>query len=144
MNVDVENARTLQSEPFYKVFYDYNRVSRPLIEIVTPPVLRSPVEAATAFAKVAETLRAAQVTTGDLHLGAMRCDVNVSLGLNSARTEIKNLYGMKAIREACAIEISNQVRQWEEKKPAVSFTKTWDGSDVRVLREKEGEKDYRY
>jgi Asp-tRNA(Asn)/Glu-tRNA(Gln) amidotransferase B subunit len=83
------------------------------------------------------------VTTADLHLGAMRCDVNVSLGLKSPRTEIKNLFSVRAVRDSCAYEIGQQIRAWEEKIPIVQSTKTWNGLKTVTLRTKEGEKDYR-
>ena len=85
-------------------------------------------------------------TTGDLHNGAMRCDVNISLGRASERTEIKNLNSVRAVREACNFEIQSQVREYEEegRLVAVRTTKRWDGERTIVTREKEGEKDYRY
>ena len=85
-------------------------------------------------------------TTGDLHDGAMRCDVNISLGRESERTEIKNLNSVRAVREACNFEILRQVREFEEegRLVAVRTTKRWDGERTIVTREKEGEKDYRY
>jgi len=122
---------------------DHNRSSIPLIEIVTPPVLTSPHQAATAFSKIAVTLRAIGVTTGDFHYGAMRCDVNVSLGLSSPRTEIKNLFGIRAVRDSCQYEIEAQISQWRENRPIQSLTKTWDRTRTIEIREKLGEIDYR-
>ena len=142
-----EDGRLLQMKEVRhvreKMLLDHNRSSVPLIEIITPPVLTSPHQAATALTKVAEILRATGVATADFHLGAMRCDVNVSLGLNSARTEIKNLFSSSAVRDSCAYEISNLVDLFHTQQEIVSQTKTWDGSKTVSLREKEGEKDYR-
>jgi Asp-tRNA(Asn)/Glu-tRNA(Gln) amidotransferase B subunit len=136
----IQEARQVQE----KMLLDHNRSSIPLIEIITPPVLTSPHQAATALTKVAEILRATGVATADFHLGAMRCDVNVSLGLNSARTEIKNLFSSSAVRDACTFEIASLVELFHSQQEIVSQTKTWDGSKTVALREKEGEKDYRY
>jgi Asp-tRNA(Asn)/Glu-tRNA(Gln) amidotransferase B subunit len=136
----IQEARQVQE----KILLDHNRSSIPLIEIITPPVLTSPYQAATALTKVAEILRATGVATADFHLGAMRCDVNVSLGLNSPRTEIKNLFSSSAVRDACTFEIASLVELFHSQQEIVSQTKTWDGSKTVALREKEGEKDYRY
>ena len=132
------------TDPLNTILLDHNRSSIPLIEVVTPPVLRTPHHAATAFAKVAETLRAIGVTTADFHYGAMRCDVNVSLGLSFPRTEIKNLFGIRAVRLACEHEIEKQVLQWRQNEPIRPLTKTWDGTQTVETREKHGEIDYRY
>lgn len=144
INATDDASALLNQTPLSQFLIDHNRSSIPLIEIITPPILRSPAEAATAFAKVAEILRATGVTTGDLHWGAMRCDVNVSLGLNSPRTEIKNLFSVSAVRDATRYEIEELVRMYEAKVPIEPSTKSWDGIAARFLREKKGEKDYRY
>ena len=123
---------------------DHNRSSTPLIEIITPPVLSSAHEAATAFAKIASLLKATGVSTADMHNGAMRCDVNVSLGLNSPRVEIKNLNSVQAVRDACHYEISLQIASHNANIPLSQTTKTWNGKITVPLRTKEGEKDYRY
>ena len=128
---------------FQRLLLDHNRSSVPLIEIITPPTLTSPHQAATAFAKVAEILRATGVTTADLHLGAMRCDVNISLGLSSARTEIKNLFSTRAVRDSCAFEIQEQIRMFQNNQKIEQCTKTWSGRDTVMIRKKEGERDYR-
>ena len=137
--LQVKEVRQVQE----KILLDHNRSSIPLIEIITPPVLTSPHQAATALTKVAEILRATGVATADFHFGAMRCDVNVSLGLNSARTEIKNLFSSSAVRDACSYEITSLVDLFHSQQEIVSQTKTWDGSKTVSMREKEGEKDYR-
>jgi Asp-tRNA(Asn)/Glu-tRNA(Gln) amidotransferase B subunit len=74
----------------------------------------------------------------------MRCDVNVSLGLASPRTEIKNLFSVSAVREAARAEIGELVRKYENDVPIEACTKAWDGVHVRFLRPKKGEEDYRY
>lgn len=84
------------------------------------------------------------VTTADLHLGAMRCDVNVSLGLGKGRVEIKNLFSTRAVRDSCEFEIGEQLRMFEKGLDVFQCTKTWNGVENVVLRQKEGEKDYRY
>ena len=70
--------------------------------------------------------------------------MNVSLGLESPRTEIKNLFSVSAVREAARAEIEELVRKYESQEPIKACTKAWDGVSVRFLREKKGEEDYRY
>ena len=144
VNGKEEATGLLNQSPLSHFLIDHNRSSIPLIEVVTPPFLRTPTEAAAAFAKVADILRAAGVTTGNLHWGAMRCDVNVSLGLNSPRTEIKNLFSVSAVREATRYEIEEQVRMYGMNIPIEATTKSWDGVAARFIRAKKEEKDYRY
>jgi aspartyl-tRNA(Asn)/glutamyl-tRNA(Gln) amidotransferase subunit B len=144
INGTPNSTALLTQSPLTKFLLDHNRASIPLIEIITPPILHSAAAAATAFAKVAEILRATGVTTGDLHWGAMRCDVNVSLGLRSPRTEIKNLFSVSAVRDAARAEIDELVQKFENDVPIEACTKAWDGDHVRFLRAKKGEEDYRY
>lgn len=139
-----DNQSQLENNMLKNVYLDHNRSGIPLIEIITYPMLRTGHQAATAFAKIAKLLHAAGVSTAELHLGAMRCDVNVSLGLNSPRTEIKNLNSVRAIREACTYEIGHQIRQIQNNVSLEQTTKRWDGEKTVLTRDKAGEKDYRY
>ena len=139
------NTETLTTHK--RSYIDFNRSSIPLIEIITPPVLTSAYQAATAFAKIVEILRATETSTADLHHGAMRCDVNISLGLNSPRTEVKNLNSVRAVREACLFEIAEQTKLYlnpETREQLVQSTKTFRDGKTITLRTKHGEKDYRY
>lgn len=126
------------------LFIDHNRASIPLIEIVTPPVLHSPLQAAAAFAKVIDLLRSTGITSGRLEFGALRCDANVSLGRDSPRTEIKNLFSVRALRDACTFEINEQIQNVLNNSLLTARTKNWDGTTMVDLRDKETEKDYRY
>jgi aspartyl-tRNA(Asn)/glutamyl-tRNA(Gln) amidotransferase subunit B len=123
---------------------DHNRSSTPLIEIITPPTLTSPHHAATAVSKIANLLRAIGSSSARLHDGALRCDVNVSLGLGSPRVEIKNLNSVRAVRDACSAEIEDQIATFNKQKLTTQQTKGWNGRKTIPLRGKEGEKDYRY
>lgn len=137
--IPMDNANAI-----YRMFLDHNRAGMALIEIITPPVLRTPEIASLAFSKIISILRSAKVSTATLHLGAVRCDVNVSLGLGGPRTEIKNLNSVRAVRESCAYEIYTQKRAFQKNKPLQSCTKSWDGNQTKVLRVKGGDQDYRF
>jgi aspartyl-tRNA(Asn)/glutamyl-tRNA(Gln) amidotransferase subunit B len=143
LHIPDDRQSDFENSPLKNIYLDHNRAGIPLIEIITPPVLPSGVHAATAFSKIADLLYATGVTTADLHFGAMRCDVNVSLGYHSPRTEIKNLNSIRAVREACSYEIEYQVDQIEKNGILEQNTKRWDGEKTILIREKEGEKDYR-
>jgi aspartyl-tRNA(Asn)/glutamyl-tRNA(Gln) amidotransferase subunit B len=127
-----------------QVHLNFNRTSIPLIEIVTPPTLRSAHETSAAVHKLITLLRNSGTCTAELHLGALRCDVNISLGLGFPRTEIKNLNSLRAVRDSCAIEIARQTEMVLRGEEVVSSTMTWDGTKTRVLRRKLGEEDYRF
>jgi len=151
LQLEQDTAKTtdISSPSFPKTItslINYNRSSIPLIEIITPPVLESGYHAGAAFGKIIELLRVTGTTTGDLYNGAMRCDVNVSLGRASQRAEIKNLNSVRAVREACNYEIATQTKEFLENGvlSQVRTTKKWDGEKTIVTRQKEGEKDYRY
>jgi aspartyl-tRNA(Asn)/glutamyl-tRNA(Gln) amidotransferase subunit B len=148
VQLEQDTAKTnTESLPMTRRSYiDFNRSSIPLVEIITPPVLTSAHHAAAAFSKIVKLLRATGTSTADLHHGAMRCDVNISLGPNSPRTEVKNLNSLRAVREACLYEIAEQTRLWMNpgtRNQIVQATKTWKDGKTVTLRTKQGEKDYR-
>ena len=75
---------------------DYNRSGVPLIEIVTEPDIESPKEARVFMEKLRNIVRYADISTGDMEKGALRCDANISImdmetGIRSNRVEIKNI-----------------------------------------------------
>jgi aspartyl-tRNA(Asn)/glutamyl-tRNA(Gln) amidotransferase subunit B len=148
VQLEQDTAQSIESifkyESYRRSLINYNRSSAPLIEIITPPVLPTPTLAGAAFTKIIELLQVTETSTADLHLGAMRCDANVSLGLNSPRVEIKNLNGSRAVREACTAELQCQVQLYKQKKAIISSTKRWTGKNLEVMRTKAVDKDYRY
>ena len=127
-----------------RMFLDHNRAGMALIEIITPPVIYTARVAALTFSKITNILREANVSTAMLHLGAVRCDVNVSLGVGGPRTEIKNLNSVRAIRESIHYEIGLQKELYLNGVPLQSRTKTWDGTATRTLRIKGGDQEYRF
>ncbi|HEY3246886.1 MAG TPA: Asp-tRNA(Asn)/Glu-tRNA(Gln) amidotransferase GatCAB subunit B, partial [bacterium] len=72
---------------------DYNRSGVPLMEIVTEPDLRSPVDARRFLSRLRAVLQTIAVSSGRLEEGTLRCDANVSLraaaGELGIRTEVK-------------------------------------------------------
>jgi aspartyl-tRNA(Asn)/glutamyl-tRNA(Gln) amidotransferase subunit B len=133
---------------------DYNRSGTPLLEIVTEPDLRSPQEARALVDKLREILEYLGVFDVDRG-GALRVDANVSIApaghddpIEEAgnRTEVKNIGSIKAVEKALAYEVTRQKNQLKRGGEVAQETRHYDGDrGVTVtLREKVGEKDYRY
>lgn len=140
---------------------DFNRVSHPLIEIITLPHIHSPSTAAAVVRKIQMLLRSVDACVAGMEVGGLRADVNVSVkrrgsedgpheysgvrGLGT-RTEIKNLSSFKAVEDAVTAERDRQIAVLEAGGTIEGETRGWTlGSTETVrLRSKEGEVDYRY
>ena len=129
---------------------DYNRSGTPLMEVVTEPDLWSPLEARLFLVHLRSVLQFAEVTSGRLEEGTLRCDANLSLRLPGqpygTRTEVKNMNSLRSVERALRFE---EVRQREIRargQAVVQETRHWD-EDRQVTfssREKEEAQDYRY
>jgi len=130
---------------------DFNRCGVPLVEMVTAPDLRSADEAANYLTRLRQLLRWIGVSEADMEKGHLRCDANVSLRpvgattLN-AKTEIKNVNSIEAVRAAIEKEIERQTRAYEAGERVESWTLEWDedSGSLKKMRSKETEADYRY
>lgn len=123
---------------------DYNRSGIALVEIVTEPDFKSPIEARIFLQKLRSILEHLGVFDGGLE-GAMRCDANISVE-GGGRIEIKNISSFKDVERALNYEI---IRQKDLVKKGVKFgmeTRHWDEARriTVTLRTKEEEQDYRY
>jgi aspartyl-tRNA(Asn)/glutamyl-tRNA(Gln) amidotransferase subunit B len=129
---------------------DYNRSGTPLMEVVTEPDLRSPEEARLFLAHLRALLQFAEVTSGRLEEGTLRCDANLSLqvpgGPPGIRSEIKNMNSLRSVERALRFEDARQRRLVEQGEAVVQETRHWD-EDREITfssREKEEAQDYRY
>lgn len=140
---------------------DFNRVSHPLIEIITMPQIHTPATAAACVRKLQAILQACGAVTTGMELGGLRADVNVSIrrrgetpglcqydgisGLGQ-RTEIKNLSSFKAVEDAIVAEKNRQIAVLESGGVIEGETRGWTigSTETRRLRGKEGAVDYRY
>ncbi len=129
---------------------DYNRSGTPLMEVVTEPDLRSPEEARVFLAQLRALLQFAEVTSGRLEEGTLRCDANLSLqvpgGTPGIRSEIKNMNSLRSVERALRFEEARQRRLVEQGGAVVQETRHWD-EDREITfssREKEEAQDYRY
>ena len=159
MEQDTAKSQELPSGAY---LLDFNRVSRPLIEIITLPQIHSPATAAACVRKIQAMLQACGAVTTGMEMGGLRADVNVSVrkvdggsvsdqqyhgisGLGQ-RTEIKNLSSFKAVEDAVTAERDRQIAIIEAGGVIEGETRGWTigSTETRKLRGKEGEVDYRY
>ncbi|KAG5366723.1 Glutamyl-tRNA(Gln) amidotransferase subunit B [Yarrowia sp. B02] len=123
---------------------DLNRTNMPLIEIVTAPVIHTASHAAAFVKKLQTLLKHIGVSTGEFESGAMRVDVNVSIGEDGERCEIKNLPNTSSIEAAIEAEYNRQVELVGKGGTVEKSTMGFDGKKTFVLRTKENAVDYRY
>ncbi|EEP82576.1 hypothetical protein UREG_07441 [Uncinocarpus reesii 1704] len=150
-----------QELPSHTYLLDFNRVSRPLIEIITLPQIHSPATAAACVKKIQAILQSCGAVTTGMEMGGLRADVNVSVRRRDAeagahgyqgitglgqRTEIKNLSSFKAVEDAIVAERDRQIAVLEAGGTIEGETRGWTlgSTETRKLRGKEGEVDYRY
>ncbi len=130
---------------------NYNRSGIPLLEIVSGPDLRSPLEAAEYARNIRQILRYLDVCDGNLEEGSMRCDCNVSVRKVGAeklgtKVEIKNINSFRFVEKAIEYEIERQIDAVERGEKIVQETRLWDPDKNRTftMRTKEDAQDYRY
>jgi aspartyl-tRNA(Asn)/glutamyl-tRNA(Gln) amidotransferase subunit B len=130
---------------------DYNRAGVPLVECVSEPDLRSPVEAAAYLRELRGLLEALDVSDVRMEEGSLRCDANISLRPKGAqelgtKVEIKNMNSVRSLERALTHEVERQTRALEAGETLVQETRHWDedSGTTKTLRSKEEAFDYRY
>jgi len=129
---------------------DLNRAGVPLLEIVSEPEIHSPAEARLYAQELNLIMRYSGVSNGDMYLGNMRFDINVSLSKDSTklgtRTEIKNLNSFRSVEKAAEYEIHRQIELLNKGTRIAQETRGWDDDKQRTFsqRSKEDAHDYRY
>lgn len=163
IQLEQDTAKTIHQAPSTSLL-DFNRVSHPLIEIITLPQIHHPRTAAACVKKIQSILQAVSAVTTGMEMGGLRADVNVSVRSKLAdddssdgyaysgitglgqRTEIKNLSSFKAVEDAIVAERDRQIRVLEAGGKVEGETRGWSvgSTETTRLRGKEGEVDYRY
>ncbi|KAF3049535.1 hypothetical protein E8E11_010259 [Didymella keratinophila] len=162
VQMEQDTAKTVQQPPSTYLL-DFNRVSHPLIEIITLPHIHDPLVAAACVRKIQTILKTVDACTAGMEMGGLRADVNVSVrergqttgegGLSYSgvtglgqRTEIKNLASVKAVEDAIIAERDRQIELIEAGGAVEGETRGWTvgSKTTKRLRGKEGEIDYRY
>lgn len=130
---------------------NYNRAGVPLLEIVSGPDMRSPVEAAEYCRTVRQVVRYLGVCDGNMEEGSMRCDCNVSVKRRNdsklgTKVEIKNVNSFRFVEKAIEYEIERQIEVLERGDKVIQETRLWDPDKNRTfsMRVKEDVQDYRY
>lgn len=150
VHLEEDTGRLVHPEGADVSYVDYNRSGVPLMEIVTYPDLRSPQEARLFLLKLRQLLQYAEVSTGRMEEGTMRCDANISLRRPQealgTRTEVKNLNSLRSVERALQYEVSRQRALLERGEAVVQETRHWDerGGFTFASRTKEEAEDYRY
>jgi aspartyl-tRNA(Asn)/glutamyl-tRNA(Gln) amidotransferase subunit B len=151
VHLEEDTARLVHAEPGagYSLI-DFNRAGVPLMEVVTEPDLRSPVEARLFLGRLRAILQAIDVSTGRMEEGSLRCDANISLrnpgGGLGIRTEVKNMNSLRSVERALAYEAARQRTLLARGEPVVQETRHWDERRgvTFASRTKEEAQDYRY
>ncbi|MBE6050297.1 MAG: Asp-tRNA(Asn)/Glu-tRNA(Gln) amidotransferase subunit GatB [Clostridium sp.] len=134
-------------------YIDYNRVGVPLIEMVSEPDLRSPLEAVTYFKTIKSILEYADISDCRMEEGSLRCDANISIreaGSDKFNTkvEMKNISSFKELQKALEKEEKRQreLYTYGEEYKIKQETRRWDSGKGRTvpMRSKEDAHDYRY
>jgi len=138
---------------------DLNRTGTPLLEIVSEPDIRSPLEARAYLTELKLLLGYLGVSDCNMQEGSLRVDANVNLHVETpdgtAATpivEVKNMNSFRAVERALDYEARRQYDEWQAKHVKLGdpgghkTTRGWD-EDAQVTREqrtKEESSDYRY
>ena len=137
---------------------DLNRTGTPLLEIVSQPDMRSPLEAKAYLTEMKLLLTYLGVSDCNMQEGSLRVDANVNLHIDQpdgrvAKTpivEIKNMNSFRAVERALAYEAERQYEVWKETGQELGAvpkqTRGWDdvANLTRGQRHKEESSDYRY
>lgn len=132
-------------------YVDVNRCGVPLIEIVSEPDIRTPVEAYRYLTIIKQIVTYLGICDGNMEEGSLRCDANVSVRLKGTeklgtKVEVKNMNSFRNVERALEYEIQRQIEVLKEGGTIIQETLLWD-SDRNVaipMRSKEQAHDYRY
>ena len=156
IHLEEDAAKNFHSADGKHTLVDYNRSSTPLMEMVTEPDFRSPLEAKTFLQELRRLMRYLQISEADMEKGHLRCDANISLtdqiddgGVAKKlypKTEIKNLNSFKAVEKALEYEIKRQTKMWGDGEKPTQATRGWNDAKgvTEEQRTKEEAHDYRY
>lgn len=130
---------------------DLNRAGTPLMEIVTNPDFRSPVQAKLFMQELQRILRYLGISTADMEKGHLRCDGNISLREVGAeklgkKVEIKNINSFSSLEKSLEYEIKRQTEMLDKGETIDQETRGWDDPKGITVsqRSKEEAHDYRY
>lgn len=149
VHLEEDTARLLHHEGYSLI--DINRAGTPLMEIVSEPDMRSPLEARLYMQKLREILVYLGVSSGRMEEGSLRCDANISVRPRGqqklgVKTEIKNMNSFRSVERALIYEAQRQIELLRAGKTISQETRGWvETKGITVpQRSKEQAHDYRY
>src|SRR5438094_3650682 len=150
IHVEQDAGKLMHDQHPTMSYVDLNRCGVALMEIVSRPDMRSPVEAGAYLRKLRAILRYVGSCDGNMEEGSMRADVNVSVrkvgGELGTRTETKNVNSVRFVMAVVEHEAKRQVELIESGGTIAQETRLFDPDKgvTRSLRSKEDAHDYRY
>ena len=149
VHLEEDTARLLHRDGYSLI--DVNRSGTPLMEIVSEPDMRSPLEARLYMQKLREILVYLGVSSGRMEEGSLRCDANISVRPRGeqklgVKTEIKNMNSFRSVERALAYEAQRQIDLLRAGQTISQETRGWvETKSITVpQRSKEQAHDYRY
>lgn len=150
IHVEQDAGKLMHDQHPTRSYVDLNRSGVALMEIVSRPDMRSPVEAGAYLSKLRSILRYVGSCDGNMDQGSMRADVNVSVRRPGeelgTRTETKNVNSVRFVMAVVEQEAKRQVDVIEAGGAIVQETRLYDPdrNETRSMRSKEDAHDYRY
>ncbi|HEX7822693.1 MAG TPA: Asp-tRNA(Asn)/Glu-tRNA(Gln) amidotransferase subunit GatB [Sphingobium sp.] len=150
IHVEQDAGKLMHDQHPTRSYVDLNRSGVALMEIVSRPDMRSPVEAGAYLSKLRSILRYVGSCDGNMDQGSMRADVNVSVRRPGeefgTRTETKNVNSVRFVMAVVEHEANRQVDVIEAGGKIVQETRLYDPdrNETRSMRSKEDAHDYRY
>jgi aspartyl-tRNA(Asn)/glutamyl-tRNA(Gln) amidotransferase subunit B len=149
VHLEEDTARLLHHSGYSLI--DINRAGTPLMEIVSEPDMRSPLDARLYMQHLREILVYLGVSSGRMEEGSLRCDANISVRPRGqqklgVKTEIKNMNSFRSVERALVYEAQRQIELLRSGQTISQETRGWvETKGITVSqRSKEQAHDYRY
>ncbi|XP_015108735.1 glutamyl-tRNA(Gln) amidotransferase subunit B, mitochondrial [Diachasma alloeum] len=150
LQLEQDSGKSLHEEPRGRSLVDLNRAGVPLMEFVFEPDLSDGEEAAALVKELSLVLQRLNTCSCKMEEGALRVDANISLHRPNdplgVRTEVKNIFSIRAVAAAIKYEIERQTALLEKGEKIVNETLSWDAVRHKTvsMRDKEEKQDYRF
>jgi aspartyl-tRNA(Asn)/glutamyl-tRNA(Gln) amidotransferase subunit B len=110
---------------------DFNRAGVPLVEIVTEPDMRSPLDAMDFIRNLRTQIRYIGTSECSMESGTMRVDANISLRTRGSyqfntKVEVKNMNSIRHLGDAISYEINRQTASLRSGEAIVLHTRLWN------------------
>jgi len=145
-----EDAGKLIHQEKYSLV-DFNRAGVPLLEIVSYPDIRSPLQAFNYLTQLKLIVQYIEASSCDMEKGSLRCDANISVRRKGekklgTKVELKNMNTFRGVRDALEYEARRQIALLEREEKVLQQTRLWDDKKKCTfsMRSKEQAHDYRY